>query len=213
MIKKTEQENFWEGDFGKAYSDRNDFNIADYAKIYEMNYGISRTSMNEAILKNIDKNIRILEVGCNIGMQLRCLQNDGYKNLYGLELQWYAVEKSKNLHSNINIIQGSGFDIPFKDNYFDLVMTNGVLIHIAPNDHYKIMSEITRCSKQYILGFEYFNETTEEITYRGNNNKLWKADFANIYQQHFDLTLINQIKYPYISNPKSIDALFLLEKN
>jgi len=60
----------------------------------------------------------------------------GFTNLYGIELQWYAVEKAKEYTKGINIIQGSGFDIPFKDGYFDLVITNGVLIHIAPKKIY-----------------------------------------------------------------------------
>ena len=41
----------------------------------------------------------------------------------------YAVEKGKENTKGINIIQGSAFDLPYKDNYFDLVCTNGVLIH------------------------------------------------------------------------------------
>ena len=67
-------------------------------------------------------------------MQLDGLQRSGWTNLWGIELQEYAVELSKHYTNHVNIVQASGFDIPFKDNFFDLVVTNGVLIHIAPAD-------------------------------------------------------------------------------
>lgn len=57
-------------------------------------------------------------------MQLKCLQEMGFTNLYGVELQAYAVQRSKEFTEGINIIQGSGFDVPFKDGFFDLVCTN-----------------------------------------------------------------------------------------
>ncbi len=125
------------------------------------------------------------------------------------------MEVSKQTAKGINIIQGNAFDIPFKDNYFDLVMTNGVLIHISPTDLPKALKEIIRCSKQYIMGFEYFAEETTDIGYRGNKGFLWKADYAQIYQEQFkNLTLLKNIKYPYLTEQEkgNIDNLFLLEK-
>ena len=40
----------------------------------------------------------------------------GFTDLYGIELQKYAVEKAKANTEYINIIQDSPFDIPYKDN-------------------------------------------------------------------------------------------------
>ncbi|HEX6334316.1 MAG TPA: pseudaminic acid biosynthesis-associated methylase, partial [Flavisolibacter sp.] len=122
---KTKQEEFWSGEFGKEYSDRNKWTIEEYDQFYVSEWGTSRTQMNLEFIGNLPRDIRILEVGCNIGMQLRLLQQMGFTNLYGIELQSYAVEKAKSLTSNINIIQGSGFDIPFRDGFFDVVVTNG----------------------------------------------------------------------------------------
>ena len=70
-------------------------------------------------LGNFDRSIRILEVGSNVGSQLNGLQKIGFKNLYGIEIQQSAVEISKQNTTNINIIKGSAFDIPFKDSYFN----------------------------------------------------------------------------------------------
>src|ERR1700751_5572614 len=124
---KTKQVDFWSGNFGKEYTDRNPQSLDDWDQLYVKSYGISKTDINAEFIGQLDKNVRILEVGCNVGMQLAGLQRMGFTNLYGIELQSYAVEKSKEVTKGLNIIQGSGFDIPFKDNFFDVVLTNGVL--------------------------------------------------------------------------------------
>ena len=107
----------------------------------------------------------------------------GFTNLHGIELQDYAVKKANELTKGINIIQGSGFEIPFGDNSFDLVYTHGVLIHINPNDLPKIMGEMNRVSSKYIWGFEYFNEETKQIPYRGHDGFMWKADYCDMFQK------------------------------
>ncbi len=51
--------------------------------------------MNAAFIGELPREARILEVGCNTGMQLVGLQAMGFTNLYGIELQAYAVEKAR----------------------------------------------------------------------------------------------------------------------
>ena len=211
---KNSQENFWSSDFGKEYTDRNSRNKQDWDKFYLDTYGVTKTLINNKALESLPKDIKILEVGCNTGMQLIGLQNMGFTNLYGIELQPYAVEQAKKYTQNINIIQGSGFELPFKDNYFDLVSTNGVLIHIAPENLKNFMSEIVRCSKKYVTGFEYFVEgNVQNINYRGNDGFLWKADYCGIYQDTFsNLSPIKKDFYPYLEDKNLVDCMFLLEK-
>ena len=160
---ETDQIKFWEGEFGKEYTDRNTFTHEELNNFYLTNYGISKDALNKEFLENLDRNTKILEVGCNVGQQLNALQHMGFKNLSGLELQPYAVEKAKELTKNINILQGSGFEIPFKDGEFDLVYTHGVLIHIHPNDLPKIIGEMNRVSNKYLWGFEYYSEELKQL--------------------------------------------------
>jgi pseudaminic acid biosynthesis-associated methylase len=211
-MKHTEQEEFWAGEFGKEYTDRNSRDPKVWDQFYLDNWGVTKSEINAKLLKDLPKDIKILEVGSNTGMQLKCFQDMGFTNIYGVELQSYAVEKSKEYTKGINIIQGSGFDLPFKDNYFDLVCTNGVLIHIHPNDHSKIMSEMVRCSKKYVMGFEYYSPETLDVNYRGNAGFLWKADFAKIFTDSFpNLTEVRRDYYKYVQND-NVDYAYLLEK-
>ncbi|NOV00468.1 pseudaminic acid biosynthesis-associated methylase [Paenibacillus planticolens] len=208
---ETEQMNFWIGHFGANYTDRNTYNPKELDEFYNQQFGVSRTEMNEQFLGMLDIS-GVLEVGCNTGNQLACLQAAGYTNLFGIELQEYAIEKAKASTRNINILQGSAFDLPFKDNFFDLVYTSGVLIHISPKDIYIAMEEMVRVSKKYIWGFEYYSDHYEEIDYRGNGNKMWKTNFSELFIKRFDnLKLVKEVKYPYLKD-MNIDQMYLLEK-
>ena len=158
MAKSKIQLEKWKSIFGKEYSDRNDFSVKELDELYKKNFGLTRTRLNEIFLKEIKSTAKILEVGSNIGNQLLCLQEMGFESLYGIEPQIYAVECSKKKTKDINIIKGDVFDIPFKDEFFDVVFTSGILIHISPNDIKKAMQEIYRCSHSYIWGYEYYSE-------------------------------------------------------
>lgn len=212
---RTKQVDFWSGNFGKEYTDRNSLNYEMLNQLYLHYFGLTRRQMNDTFLDHLPRTAKILEVGCNTGIQLQALEQNGFKNLYGIELQSYAAGCAKNHALNIKILQGSGFEIPFRDNAFDLVFTSGVLIHIAPGNLERIIREIHRCSSRYIWGFEYYASTPTEINYRGHQNVLWKADFASIFQEVCpELRLMRRTLYPYVSDNETgnIDCMFLLEK-
>lgn len=207
------QLNNWIEKFGKEYTDRNNLSLEELEKLYKEDYGFTRTELNTLFLDKIDRSIKVLEVGSNIGLQLLCLQKMGFKNLFGIEPQEYAVQLSKDKTKNINIIKGDAFDIPFKDKFFDIVFTSGVLIHIHKQNIKKAIREIYRCSNKYIWGIEYYAEKYTEILYRGQKNLLWKANFPKIYMDTFpDLKIIEIKFFKYLKNA-NIDVMYLLRKN
>lgn len=213
MAPVTRQEEEWGGQFGKEYTDRNVFTLDELENLYRDRYGFTRTGMNSEFIGNLARGIKILEVGSNIGNQLLCLQNMGFKNLYGIELQSYAVELSKSRTKGINIIQSSAFDIPFKDGFFDLVFTSGLLIHIAPDDINAVLDEIHRCTKQYIWCFEYYSDVYTKIEYRGHTDLLWKANFSQLFLKHFNnVILVKEEHFRWLDNDSNIDFMFLLQK-
>lgn len=209
----SKQEGVWDSSFGANYTDRNELGLQTFDEIYREEFGITRSEMNKLFLEHLNlKDERILEVGCNVGEKLQFLQNDGYNNLYGIDIQWYAIEKAKENRKGINLVQGSAFDMPFKNNYFELVYTSVMLIHISPDDINKVLDEVYRCSDKYIWGFEYYSPQYEEIHYRGNNDLCWKADYAQLYLDRFDdLEMVKKEFYTYKST-KNTDCMFLLKK-
>jgi len=212
MKMLTKQIKIWRGKFGKDYTDRNLLSLNQMESSWKKKIGITQTQANQEFLDDISHSLCILEVGCNIGNQLLCLQKMGFRSLYGIELQSYAVELSKSRTKKINIIQGSTFDIPFKDDSFGLVFTSGLLIHIPPSQINKALDEIHRCTRHYIWGCEYYSDKYEEINYRGKSDLLWKADFARIYLCRFDdLKLVKEKQHKYLNND-NLRSIFLLKK-
>lgn len=215
MDKKTGQMEKWKIKFGKDYTDRNRMTEEGEDRAYIERIGITRTKLNEMFLSDrpIDN---VLEVGCNTGIQLLMLNRGGYKNLYGIEINEYAIDISKEITGgkDIYIIKGSAFDIPYKDSFFDLVLTSGLLIHIPPADINQVLDEIYRCTKRYIFGCEYYSDKHTMIKYRGEENLLWKGDFARLFmERHKDLKLVKEEKYAYLDNPENVDAVYLLQKS
>lgn len=155
---------------------------------------------------------RILEVGCNIANQLLLLQQLGYLELYGIEVQSYAISLAGSRTRNINLVRSTAFDLPYKDGFFDLVFTSGVLIHIAPSDLPTALDEIHRCTRTYIMGAEYYAPTVTEVNYRDRQALLWKMDYAHQYLSRFgDLELVQEQHLPYLDS-NNVDSMFLLRK-
>lgn len=211
-MKGRKQLEIWKGKFGRDYTLRNSQNPREIDEFYFKEFGVTRRELNNEFLGGLNRSIRILEVGTNLGTQLVFLQRMEFKNLYGIEINRKAIELSKSTIKNIDIVEGSALDIPFKDNYFDLVFTSGLLIHIAPLDIKRVLEEIYRCTKRYIWGFEYYADKYTEVVYRGKKDMLWKANFPKLYLENFkDLRLVKERKLRY-RNSENIDIMFLLEK-
>ena len=209
---QTAQIKTWTGDFGREYTDRNTYTPAELDVFYRRAFGISRTAINEQFLNDIPRSARILEVGCNMGTQLLVLQQMGFHDLYGIEIQSYALDRAKARLPEGVLAQASAFAIPYEDRFFDLVFTSGVLIHIAPTDLPKALAEIHRCARTWIWGFEYYAPETTEVMYRGHQSLLWKTDFARAYLQQFEgLELAREDHFRYLEN-ENVDTGFLLRR-
>ncbi len=182
-------------------------------KLYRETYGVTRRSMNKAFIDRLPRSTKILEIGANLGQQLELLRQMGFRNVVGIEINEYAIRRAHGLFPGVQIMKASAFNLPFKDCYFDLVFTSGVLIHIAPKDVGRAIVEIHRTAKSLIWGFEYFDPVYAVIPYRGNKNVMWRGDFAGMYLKRFkDLRLLKQELYPYVQDRTKQDAMFLLKK-
>lgn len=207
-----EQTRRWTGDFGREYTDRNPGTPAELEELYRRNYGMTRSAINDRFLGKIPRDARILEVGCNVGTQLALLQQMGFTNLYGIDIQNYALKRAKDRLPAVTLIEGSVSTIPYADQFFDLVFTSGVLIHIPPKDLPDALAEIHRCAKHWIWGLEYYAKQMTEVEYRGQQGLLWKADYAGLYLQQFPgLELVLDDRLRYLGND-NVDAVFLLRK-
>lgn len=211
-LAETKQSETWRGEFGRQYSERNLLNPPELDKMYQGNYGVTRTALNHSFLADIPRSASILEVGCNLGNQLILLKQMGFENLTGIEINKEIVKNAQSRVPWARVIEGSVLKIPFRDASFDLVFTSGLLIHIAPQDLPVAMNEIYRCAKGWIWGFEYHAPVTTEVLYRGHSGLLWKTDYARFYTESFpDLELVLEQTLKYLEN-ENTDSMFLLRR-
>lgn len=211
-LQTTDQIRKWTGDFGREYTDRNEHTPEQLDEFYRKTYGSTRTELNQRFLRDVPRDARILEVGCNMGTQLLLLQEMGFTDLSGIEIQAYALRRAKGRLQDARILQASALYIPFPDQHFDLVFTSGVLIHIAPADLPTALAEIHRCTRQWVWGMEYYAPRMTNIVYREQQNLLWKGDYARLYLDTFgDLELAREERMPYLETG-NVDDMFLLRR-
>jgi len=179
-VDETRQSRLWRGEFGDAYTERNaaspemvSVRIGLWAQIFRSLAGAPPRS--------------VLEVGANLGVNLRALKHLTSAELYAVEPNARARESllRDGIASASNIRDGVAKDLGFADGAVDLVFTSGVLIHIHPDDLPASCREIHRVARRYIVCIEYFSDKTEEITYRGHRGMLFKRDFGGFWLDNF----------------------------
>lgn len=182
----TPQLDFWRGSFGDSYTGRNAASpehIRARVKLWAeiLSYTISAPPSS------------ILEVGANIGNNLRALKILTGARMYALEPNDSArnVLVGDHIVDEADLLEGDASSIDLPDGVADLSFTSGVLIHIAPDHLLKSMCEIHRCSRQWVACVEYFSDKPEMIPYRGQDDRLFKRDFGSYWLENFhDLRIV-----------------------
>lgn len=201
----TDQENFWLGEFGDEYINRNNHDQFLSSKINLFSKILSTTT-------NIKS---VIEYGPNIGFNLIAIQNLLPKiNLTSVEINKKACKDLRMIKKN-KVVNKSILDFKSSSKFdFSLIMT--VLIHINPNKLEQVYETIFRHSKKYICIVEYYNPTPTEVVYRGHKGKLFKRDFAgDMLDKYKNLRLVDYgFVYKRDNNfPYDDVNWFLLEKN
>lgn len=207
---KTEQEEFWAGEFGDKYIDRNTVD----------RFLSSNIAMFSEIMKRTIAIESVIEFGANIGLNLLAIkQLFPNAKLSAIEINEKASNILKENVPDINEIFNQSildFVSPKKnDERYDFVLIKGVLIHINPDKLEEVYSKLYETSKKYILIAEYYNPSPVTINYRGNANKLFKRDFAGELLDKYDN--LELIDYGFIYHrdknfPQDDITWFLLQK-
>lgn len=205
------QREFWKGEFGDSYVDRN-ISVEETDAIYKERTGRTFEEIFRNLFSDIDKETKIIELGCNVGLKLTILEKLGFKNLTGVEINKKAYEVAKKTHPNIKFYNSSIEDFDPGNERFDLVYTSGVLIHIHPDAINEIISKIIRLSNKYIIDAEYFSEELVEVDYRGHEKTLWKQNFPKLFlNQDKNLQIIKEEKV-FWKNENLTDIFYLMQK-
>lgn len=196
----------WEKD--KIYGDY--FYKMAIGKDQEM---FSSVALSNQLKKLYKPEMKILDVGCGVGHYLRSLRNrlDVNVKYQGIDSTKYYIDLARKAFGDNKMFKvGSIFNIPEKDNEFDIVMCNNVILHL-PSPAIKPIKELIRCSKKYIIIRTLFgkrNYIIQELRSESENNKNGEAEifdkkgkpshsnYFNIYTTEYYSFILNKI------NPK-----------
>ena len=201
----TEQEKFWEGEFGDSYISRNQSDGLLAANL----------SLFSDILQKTGPIDSVLELGCNVGMNLMALELLAPKILIsGIDINQKAIDELRKEKPNYNLHQQSIIDSLNVD-IADLTFTKGVLIHINPEKLNNVYENLYEKSNKFICINEYYNPSPVTINYRGHDDRLFKRDFCGeMMDKYSDLKLVDY-GFGYRRDPvfqQDDMTWFLLEK-
>ena len=158
--------------------------LACYPPVFQSNLALFAD-----ILKYTENIHSIIEFGSNIGLNLRVIK-ELLPNIKcsAVEINHKAVEimrKDEHLKNDVSIYEESILSIEL-DEEFDFVLIKGVLIHINPDELKSVYEKLYHASKHYICIVEYYNPSPVMVNYRGNDDRLfkrdWAGEFLDLYQ-------------------------------
>ena len=166
-------EALWAGPFGDDYVERN-------AGAY---------GHREAFWTDLHQRLqprRVLEVGCNVGGNLQWLAPRMARgSVYGVDVNAVAIQTIREQLPSVNAVWSPARELPFRDSWFDLVFTMGVLIHQPEESLPLVMSEMVRCSSRYVFCGEYYAAENEPRPYRGQEGALVRRDYGSLFMEMF----------------------------
>ncbi len=199
----TPQEEFWAGDFGNEYIQRNQPErllvpkLAAWSQILRSCAGLESAA----------------ELGCNIGLNLLALSKLCPSiELQGVEINETAAAEAKKL--DVADVSVATITEPLELSPADLTFTAGVLIHINPDRLQTVYKNLVNNSTRYVVVAEYFDPNPVAISYRGHQDRLFKRDFAGELIDQFNLKLVDYGFFYKRDQLVSQDNItwFLLEK-
>jgi len=158
---------------------------------------------------------KILDVGCGTGGILRDFIKYGAKPkyLYGVDLLEDRIEIAKDISPNIHFKCGDASNLPYEDEYFDIVVQFTVFTSILDKEIKRdITKEMLRVLKKegIILWYDFIYNNTGNPDVKGINKKEIIDLFPN-YKYNFNKVILAPVIVRFIA-PRSLLLCYLFEK-
>lgn len=181
----------------------------EYSPDYYVDLGPTITS--EYIYKTldyfVDSNAAILELGCSSGRHLAYLNDHGYHNLYGVEINDDAIDVMAETYPNL-VAEGTFYIdaienvvTEFDDDHFGAIYSVETLELLPPNSEW-VFEELARITDDLLITVE--NEGTDEqqssegasveyidddfpLYYRRWDNVFTEFGFINLYSKSLEM--------------------------
>ena len=166
-MSATEQ--FWAGEFGDAYLARNRIEWQTRLPFWKQITALTGGAGSA------------FEIGTNAGWNLLALRDIGW-HVSGVDLNLKAVREAHERGLDVSVCSATEVGRLWPE-AADLAFTAGVLIHIPPDELRRAMESIVQASRRWVLAVEYWAPEEQMVTYRGNDDRLWRRPFAELYEE------------------------------
>ena len=180
MLAKKWGYDYWDGD--------RRINYGGYKYIEGRWEKIAKKMIDEY---NLKPNSKILDIGCGKGFLLHDFKKiDPSFEVYGLDISQYAIDNSKDEIKN-NLTLGNASSLPFKNDYFDLVISINTLHNLYNYELLSSLTEIERVGKKnkYIC-VESYRDEKEKV-----NLLYWQVTCEGFYTPEEWKWWFEQAKY------------------
>lgn len=160
---------------------------------------------------------RLLDIGCGVGNLFNIVSSK--VDYFGIDVSEEAIQKARSNYgekSKFKIYNGT--DIPFPDNFFDVVSSLEMIEHLPKQQHSIFIKEVTRLTKpggMIVISTPNRNYPIKLIRkrYFKWNNPFHKYEFktnefVNFLKQH-SLKIVEKI---YIGDPLNLFGNFLIQR-
>ena len=150
-----------------------------------------------------DKQINILDIGCNRGYLLKVLFDDGFKNLNGIDLSNSDLEIAKINIPKAKLSNSDAFEyLKSHQNSFDIIIIKAVLEHIPKNqisDLILLMKNSLKSNGKLIIDvpnmdwFFAYHERYMDFTHECGFTKESLAQVVNMHFSNFSIFTADNI--------------------
>jgi ubiquinone/menaquinone biosynthesis C-methylase UbiE len=150
----------------------------NYAPEIDKKWG--QTQEDFAILSEIIFQVKpkvIFDFGCGSGRLFPLYLKYEIPKIIGQDISTNATQIATNRYNlnTITLTNSNIFDLSYKENYFDLTISNRTLQHIMPKDIKKVISRLV-----FFSNYIYINEMSN-TDYIGNEYYIYKHDYEHLF--------------------------------
>ena len=158
--------------------------MSEYSKEFEKyKEFVNKHFRYDYAMFDLPKDAKMLEIGCGFGDRMEILQNMGYKNILGIDIDEYMIEQAK--EKKLNVALGSIENTGLESAQFDVVLVENVFHHIELYE--QALDELHRVLKpDGVLcfiepRFSIFRYILDFVTFKTPAPKLLKGPWAMRY--------------------------------
>lgn len=199
--------------FSKDADKRAKFIFNLIAPVYGVVDGVLESSFKESVeilQKEIDiKSKTVLDVGIGTGAWANMFVISEAAKVQGVDMSLKMLEQSRKKHPNITIEIGNAENLKnIANNTFDIVTASYVLHGVKTEKRVKMLSEMKRVSKEYVIIHDFVGRTPYFVRFL---EFMEKSDYKN-----FKLNFCNELKtiFPETKKIQSKDGsgLYIAKK-